>query len=208
MDNLVKQRLLGALILIALAVVFWPIIFVTNGDVGSDVSVPVPPAPPVDMTPLPEPDNAGLRRGQRAVAQGQQVPDVLLPDAGTERVPGDEGSDRAEPAGLAPRATVLPVPGLAEARETLASPAMDADGLPIAYSLQVATMSDRGGAEKLRDDLVAGGYKAYLKRLRRDDKVFFRVLVGPRYSSDELLPVKNTVDDTYRVESLIIRYLP
>jgi DedD protein len=100
------------------------------------------------------------------------------------------------------------VADLNEARSTLESPAMDADGLPIAYSLQVATMADKARAESLRDELVSAGYKGYVKRMRRDDRVLYRVLVGPRYSRDELLPVKGAVDKTWRVESLIIRYLP
>ncbi|EED33119.1 hypothetical protein NOR53_896 [gamma proteobacterium NOR5-3] len=69
-------------------------------------------------------------------------------------------------------------------------------------------MGDKARAESLRDELVSAGYKGYVKRMRRDDRVLYRVLVGPRYSRDELLPVKNAVDKTWRVDSLIIRYLP
>jgi DedD protein len=85
---------------------------------------------------------------------------------------------------------------------------MDADGLPVAFSLQVATMGDKARAEGLRDELVNAGYKGYVKRLRRDDKMLYRVLVGPKYSRDELLPIKTAVDQSWRVESMIIRYLP
>jgi hypothetical protein len=41
------------------------------------------------------------------------------------------------------RADTVTEPDLATARETLTAPAMDADGLPIAFSLQVATMGDK-----------------------------------------------------------------
>lgn len=200
MDNLVKQRLVGALILVALAVVFWPIIFVPGTERGGDLRVVVPQAPPVDLTPLPEPDSLGLRTGQRSTAQGAEVLDVPFPAE-------DESSD-VEPAGLPVSAVTMPVADLDDARNRLESPAMDEDGLPIAYSLQVATMGDKARAESLRDELVSAGYKGYVKRMRRDDRVLYRVLVGPRYSKDELLPVKGAVDKTWRVESLIIRYLP
>lgn len=200
MDNLVKQRLVGALILVALAVVFWPIIFVPGTERVDDLRVVVPQAPPVDLTPLPEPDSLGLRTGQRAAAQGADVQDVPFPDE-------DESPD-VEPARLPASAVTMPAANLDEARDRLESPAMDEDGLPIAYSLQVATMADKARAESLRDELVSAGYKGYVKRMRRDDRVLYRVLVGPRYSKDELLPVKGAVDKTWRVESLIIRYLP
>jgi DedD protein len=97
---------------------------------------------------------------------------------------------------------------LDEARERLTEPAVDEDGLPIAFSLQVATMADRERAELLRDELIAAGYKGYLKRLSRDDRTLYRVLVGPKFQRDELVPVKAAVDETWRVDSLIIRYLP
>ncbi|MEM1402442.1 MAG: SPOR domain-containing protein [Pseudomonadota bacterium] len=196
MDNLVKQRLVGALILVALAVVFWPIIFVPTAQETSDVIVEVPAAPPIDRAPLPEPDNAGLRLGSEAEAQSDLSADVEPP-------PEDEELEK-----LPDRNSVLPTPELEEARESLREPAMDADGLPIAFSLQVATMGDKARAERLRDELVAAGYKGYVKRFRRDEKTLYRVLVGPKYNRNDLVTIKGVVDDRWRVESMIIRYLP
>lgn len=203
MDNLVKQRLVGALILVALGVVFWPIIFVARDGDTRELRVAVPEAPPVDLSPLPAPDSAALRRAPQAQAQAQ----------GAEQGPAPElfDSDPHIPAplpALPARADTQPPVSLEPARETLQAPAIDADGLPIAYALQVATIGERERAETLRDELLKAGYKGYLQRLRRDDRTLYRVLVGPRYQRDDLAPVKEAVDRTWRVESLIIRYLP
>jgi len=199
-DSLVKQRLVGALILAALAVVFWPIIFVQKDPLPDALIVDVPPAPPIDRTPLREPDTAGLRVLGDAQAQADPVPDVEFP--------ASEMDAEADLPGLPPREETVSAVTLDEARETLTKPELDADGLPIAFSLQVATMGNPVRAEALRDELVEAGYKGYLKRLRRDDKVLYRVLVGPKYQRDELLPIKEAVDSAWRVDSLIIRYLP
>lgn len=202
-DSLVKQRLVGALILVALGVVFWPIIFVASDGDTREVRVAVPEAPLVDLSPLPAPDNAGLRRAPQARAQAQGA------EQGPGAMPFDSDPKAPEPLPALPaRADTRPQASLEEARETLQAPAIDADGLPIAYSLQVATIGDRERAETLRDKLLEAGYKGYLQRLRRDDRTLYRVLVGPRYQRDDLLPVKEAVDRTWRVESLIIRYLP
>lgn len=203
MDNLVKQRLVGALILVALGVVFWPIIFVARDGDTRELRVAVPEAPPVDLSPLPVPDSAALRRAPQAQAQAQ----------GAEQGPAPELFDSdphvPEPLPALPaRADTPPPVSLEPARETLQAPAIDADGLPIAYALQVATIAQRERAETLRDELLKAGYKGYLQRLRRDDRTLYRVLVGPRYQRDDLAPVKEAVDRTWRVESLIIRYLP
>ena len=201
MDNLVKQRLVGALILVALGVVFWPIIFVARDGDTRELRVAVPEAPPVDLSPLPTPDSAGLRRAPQAQAQGAE------PGPAPELFDSDPHIPEPLPA-LPARADTQPPVGLEPARETLQAPAIDADGLPIAYALQVATIGQRERAETLRDELLKAGYKGYLQRLRRDDRTLYRVLVGPRYQRDDLAPVKEAVDRTWRVESLIIRYLP
>lgn len=203
MDNLVKQRLVGALILVALGVVFWPIIFVARDGDTRELRVAVPEAPPVDLSPLPAPDSAALRRAPLAQAQAQ----------GSEQGPAPEPLDSDPPLpaplpALPARADTQAPASLEQARETLQAPAIDADGLPIAYALQVATIGERERAETLRDELLKAGYKGYLQRLRRDERTLYRVLVGPRYQRDDLAPVKEAVDRTWRVESLIIRYLP
>lgn len=203
MDNLVKQRLVGALILVALGVVFWPIIFVARDGDTRELRVAVPEAPPVDLSPLPAPDSAALRRAPLAQAQAQ----------GAEQGPAPEPLDSDPPLpaplpALPARADTQAPASLEQARETLQAPAIDADGLPIAYALQVATIGERERAETLRDELLKAGYKGYLQRLRRDERTLYRVLVGPRYQRDDLAPVKEAVDRTWRVESLIIRYLP
>jgi len=196
-DSIVKQRLVGALILLALGVVFWPIIFVPESQQDSPVVVEVPPPPLVDLSPLPEPDNIGLRRGGQAEVQKGASADVAIPEP--------DPTAEATPAPLPEKATVI-----AETPVTapLEKPALDDDGLPIAFTLQVATMADRPRAEALRDELIRAGYKGYVKRLRRDDRVLYRVLVGPRYSRDELAPIKVAVDENWQVDSLIMRYLP
>ena len=203
MDNLVKQRLVGALILVALGVVFWPIIFVARDGDTRELRVAVPEAPPVDLSPLPVPDSAALRRAPQAQAQAQGAEQGPAP----ELFDSDPHAPEPLPA-LPARADTPPPVSLEPARETLQAPAIDADGLPIAYALQVATIAQRERAETLRDELLKAGYKGYLQRLRRDDRTLYRVLVGPRYQRDDLAPVKEAVDRTWRVESLIIRYLP
>ena len=69
MDNILKQRLIGALILVALGVVFWPIIFVEPEGPGGLPGARIPPPPSVDTTPIEPPDTAGLREAPQVAAQ-------------------------------------------------------------------------------------------------------------------------------------------
>ena len=57
MDPLFRQRLVGALVLVALGIVFWPLIFVTPDTREPIVLQPMSQRPVIDQTPIPEPES-------------------------------------------------------------------------------------------------------------------------------------------------------
>ena len=106
MNDILKQRLVGALILLALGVVFWPIIFVEPGDTGPEERASIPPRPVVDTTPVEAPDMAGLTVAPETRAERER-------DAG-EAPAGDAAPARAgrptQDASGAPPETAAPEP--------------------------------------------------------------------------------------------------
>ncbi|MEM6484293.1 MAG: SPOR domain-containing protein [Pseudomonadota bacterium] len=199
MDSQIKQRLVGALILAALATIFWPIIFV-GPQINPEQSVAVTPEPPpVDLSPLPEPDDVGLRATRPSRSEKSQ------PQEFSEELDQVFADD---PPALPQRETAVPPESVDEIRDKLKKPALDADGLPIAFSLQVAALSSQSRAEKLRDDLVAAGYKGYISREKGTNRTLYMVMVGPKFRREELVRVKQVIDDTWSVNSIIVRYLP
>ncbi len=228
MDNILKQRLVGALILLALGIVFWPIIFVAPEEARLREGVMAPPPPAVSREPLPAPSDAGLRGSPPREAAAEQ-PDVTLPQ---DNGPAAQAPDTA-PAGESAAAGVVAEEAAAEesvAEESVAEPApvprptadepyptreqapevaaFDDDGLPVAWVLQVATVSSVDTARKLRDELIDNGDKAFYEPLRRDNGTLYRVYVGPKFERAQLAPVKARVDDRYGVKSLVSRYVP
>lgn len=192
MDTPLKQRLVGALILVALGVVFWPIIFVSPERESPTRPENIPPAPRVDNRPLPSPDSEGLRASpEPAIAAVEEGGDVTLPE---------------EPRGAEPSPAPDPGPVTRDAAPEL--PALDADGIPIAWSLQVATMSSRDKAQQLRDELNHQEMKSYIRPLQRGSGTLYRVYVGPKFERAELETIKQRVDARYGVESLVARYVP
>ena len=61
MNDILKQRLVGALILLALGVVFWPIVFVQPEQKNTAAPQSIPQAPVVSTEPLDEPAQGALR---------------------------------------------------------------------------------------------------------------------------------------------------
>ena len=211
MNDILKQRLVGALILVALGVVFWPIIFVEPGARVEPGQVSTPPRPAVDTSPIEPPRPERWRASTESydeVEEGTATDDELL--AGTEAAPaaapepeqGDNEIAVVEPASAAPTVAVQARTSAPEA------PALDANGVPVAWSLQVATVSSAAKAEELRQQLQSMQEKAYVRKLERGDRDLYRVFVGPKFERAQLEQTRARVDARFGVESLIVRYLP
>jgi DedD protein len=193
-NEILKQRLVGALILIALAVVFWPIIFVEPDESPIPGDMTIPERPHIDISQIPQPDPAQARSSPaleaRSEAAGEQAVAAAEPSAPVaaqqkpvvkQRAPRDEAPER---------------------------PALDAQGLPIAWILQVASVSSPDKAEQIRQRLTGMGYKAYVKTVRHDGKKLLRVYIGPKFERSRLDAIKSEVDKAFSVESLVTRYVP
>ncbi len=208
-----KQRLIGALILVALGVIFWPIIFV---DPPADPVQPmaIPPRPAVDTSPVAQPSAESLRASPERAADAEDVSatepasrsPAARPDDTPEAMIAEPSVDPGSPAVNTASDTGVSVPRTR--LEAPVSPDLDADGVPIAWILQVATVSSESKAEALRSSLLAVDEKAYVKRVRRGGKSLYRVYVGPKFERSRLESLKPRVDAEFKVESLIVRYLP
>ncbi len=217
MNEILKQRLVGALILIALGVVFWPVIFVEPVDKPLGEAAQVPVRPTIDTTPIDTPGRGGLRSsptwqaGEEAAGEAKKeseaVPakelDLAVIDSQVEKAPVPQ-----KPV-VESKPVLPPVTKQAKTRtEAPAKPAIDADGVPIGWILQVASVSSSAKAEELRAGLVDMGYKAYVKKIKRENGVLLRVYVGPKFERARLETMQPKVDAQFKVKSMVRRYIP
>ncbi|MEE4204120.1 MAG: SPOR domain-containing protein [Halieaceae bacterium] len=206
MEPIVKQRLVGALVLLALGVVFWPIIFVEAPEPEMLPAESMPPRPAVDTSPLEVPE---VPR-ERISAQLPKLPD----QADAQRA-ADTATELAEPPEDAVEPETL-MSGLPEADELEplatreqppAEPVLDEQGLGVAWVLQVATVSSETRAQALLARLGDKGYKAFIKPIKRDKRSLYRVQIGPKVERARLEKIKAVIDPELRVESAILRYV-
>lgn len=216
MNDILKQRLVGALILVALGVVFWPIIFVEPGSQPAEEQRRMPPRPQVDSSPIEPPDQVGLRP-TIAVSARQDIAEVEVAEPETQPEPAPESLPSALPQAGTDPAPSAPVPVAAEPVKPAAVPtrstapeklALDKQGLPIAWILQVASVSSADKAEQLRQQLLAKDRKAYTRKIRSNGKELYRVYVGPKFERAQLDRLKTDIDGEFGVSSLIVRYVP
>jgi DedD protein len=207
-NDILKQRLVGALILVALGVVFWPIIFVEPGERSGMEQGRIPPPPVIDTTPIEAPEQGELRGSPEwEPATIEEEGDAVVEE--WSEMPAEEAAPPRDTA-PSPAVPVDTVPAeQARSREVAPEkPVLDSKGVPVAWILQVASVSSRSKAEELRDRLLAMQEKAYVKQLKRGDKEFYRVYIGPNFERAQLEKIQGGIDSRFGVKSMIVRYVP
>jgi DedD protein len=190
-----KQRLVGALILVALGVIFWPIIFVQPTEQPEQDMPAIPPRPVVGEEPVPAPQLDNLRQSRPIAAA--QAPEPVQPVRDDVVIPDVADTPRAKQS--------APVVRREEAPEPLA---IDEDGVPLAWILQVVTVSSADKADEIRGRLQAMDHKAYVKKVVRNGDTLYRVYVGPKFERAKLEQLQSDIDSAFGVSSIVVRYLP
>lgn len=200
MDPLLRQRLVGTLVLVSLGVVFWPLIFVTPDTREPMVLQPMSQRPVIDRTPIPEPESY-----ESSVAPN--LPDLPKNPSQVQEVADIQTQTDAEADSLAAlpdsESVTAPQPRLLPPSDDAI---VDDQGLPIFYVLQVATVGSAVRADELVKGLQSRGYKAFSSRYVRVDEELFRIQVGPNAERAPLMRLKPEIDAVLEVDSQILRY--
>ncbi len=178
MDNHLKQRLVGAVVLVALAVIFIPMLLegpdrTLVPDMG-EMPEPEVLAPELPLEPFPPGDEPGpALRAIVSDAVAPPVDDKAEPDAAPAASPEAATAAAAE---SAPPAVEQPAPAATPAPATASSaPPAVVD----AWVVQVVSLSSKANALALRDKLRKGGFATQVEEARIEGKTRYRVRVGP-----------------------------
>ena len=200
MDPLLRQRLVGTLVLVALGIVFWPLIFVTPEPREPIVLQPMSQRPAIDQTPIPEPESYESSVAPQLPERPENPPPVQEAADIQTQTDADGGALAALPDS---DSVAAPQPRVAPPSE---DPLIDEQGLAIFYVLQVATVGSASRANELVEGLQARGYKAFSTQYVRVDDELFRVQIGPNAERAPLTRIKPEIDAVLKVDSQILRY--
>lgn len=182
-----KRRVVGTIVLLALALIILPQLFDGEGSYQPQVQSRIPERPIITLLPEPQqvrPAMVGDSQSPSVTAKAQD--ESTEPSMPTGRAVSDNASEPAEvssEARLEASATTV-------SSETASRPTLNASGLPEGWVVQLGTFGDIDNASKLLADLLAEGYKAYERRSVRDAREMSTILVGPvidRAEADRLL---------------------
>ena len=220
LDKVVKQRMVGALVLVALAVIFLPMLFSREDEMRQvRVDAPAAPAAPsmpevqVEPVSVPEPQvlpeeapvvvdesTAPVQAPNAPITPSPAVVPVPLPS------PTPAAAVAAKPA-TPPAAEVKPQATSAATVATAAKPAagkIDANGLPISWSVQLASLSSSDGAQKLQKTLRSQGYNAYIRSVDGMNRVF----VGPLIERAEADRLRDQLNRQHKLNGFVVRFQP
>lgn len=188
-----KQRLVGFIVLGALAVIFWPIVFVSP-EPEQELMLPVfemPERPDLLMSERQEPIIERVERTRLPVIERSAVPEDEIIDPAITDPEGELVSADNEPSGQ---------PSSRQRAE------FDEQGLPVSWELQVATFSTRKRAEEVAQQLRNKGHKAYVSPVTIRARPLYRVRIGPNLQRQRLIDIQPDIDAFFGVESTIIKF--
>ena len=199
MDRQLQQRVVGAAVLVALGVIFIPIIL-DNG--ALDTRVPnvsdIPPAPQGEgesdytsrVIPLSEEAISDL--------EARTVQPVTVPEIDT---PSDDDQPVED--------TVTPTTALAsdvEDGDGLAS----ADASPrtgvVAWTVQLGSFANDENAKRLIEKLREAGFPAYLERRVEGAGTAFKVRVGPEIRREDAEKLRANLENKFALKGMLLRY--
>ncbi|MFT0518405.1 SPOR domain-containing protein [Pseudomonas faucium] len=217
LDKGMKQRMVGALVLVALAVIFLPMLF-TREDEMRQVRVEAPQAPAmpslpevkVDPVAVPEPQPLPEEPQQPPVVVNESNAPVATPSQPITPSPQTQAQVQPKPQTPVPtpapaaKAETRPAATSAPAATASAPSKIDANGLPVSWSIQLASLSNRAGAESLQKTLRSQGYNAYI----RSAGGLNRVYVGPLIERSEAERLRDVINRQQNLKGIVVRFQP
>jgi DedD protein len=190
MEETLKARLIGAVVLVALAVLLIPELLSGRKPAGPAVDEGAGPRGTRSFTiELGQPAGPGARS---VVTPAAPAPAAIEPDAAPVAAAGAKPPAElpAEPPAEPPATPtgVATVPATAQRTESPPPASSTAGG---GWAVQVGAFGSAETARKLTQDLGGAGYRAFVSPVSRAGKTLYRVRVGPvadRAGAEQLVP--------------------
>lgn len=190
MDPRLKQRLVGASVLVALAVIFLPELLRSPGEgtmSSVELEIPPPPEPSTNLKLPPPPSSPAAD------------PSPALPRRDADEEPRDAPATTAEEAPGQSAANAQPAP---TPRAIPMEVAPDLAG----WVVQVGSFTDPENAERLQARLRGGGFAAFTESVESDGRTWRRVRVGPELSRADAERLQSQLESRFGIDGLVRKH--
>jgi DedD protein len=199
MEQNIKNRLVGIIVVFALAVIFLPMILDGSGVRKEKFEVVIPPLPEVESNP--EFDSKIVELNTRV----QAVPE--LDQRFVDEVSSDNQVKRKEIADEAVAATETKTGTAAAEQPRQEAPAAASKSGGDSFVLQVGSFQDRGKALAQRDKLRKSNIAAvFIEQFEVKDKPSYRVRLGPFINRQQARVAQNKIKAKHDIDGIIMKY--
>ncbi len=201
MNEPLKTRLVGAAVLLIAGGLLWPLLFnFDESRAPESLSLELPDATQAAADVVSSNDDfssqsrelSGVDAG--AASQAKPEPAVEAPEQRAEK---SQAADSQESAGSRDET----VARLGESRV----PALDNNGIPVAYVVQVGTFGRWENADSFRNALIKSSLKAFTRPETSSQPGPYRVLVGPLLTLDEAKETSDEIRRKHKINDTFIR---
>lgn len=204
METTLKQRLIGAAVIIALAVIFVPMILDGSGRQDSvALNMEIPPEPTFtfdsdlpdtesldELAPMPisEKPNAVVEIAEEPVSQE------------AEKIKSVETENKT----IVSTSTQITKPTVVEATEN----SIETNPALTAWAIQVAAFGEKGKALALQEKLLASDLSAFTERFGNNDKSVYRVKVGPELKRESAEKLRDKIEKEHGLKGSFVTKHP
>lgn len=205
MDGL-KQRVIGALVLISLVVIFVPMLFDEPHSERTSSTIKLPEEPPfpeveAPRTPTSETPAYRIEEPDLPVQAAEPAEPVQAPSTVAEStrepepVQAPESNSKIQPQTQS-QAEPEPKPEPADSVEYARS-------LEGAWVVQLGSFGSADNARRLRENVREKGYSSHLQEITRGDQTLTRVFSGPFAEKAEAERAKQVLDKAFGLNALV-----
>lgn len=200
-----KHRIVGAVVLVALGVIFIPMILSTDSEFTiSETNIPAKPAALEQLAEMKSPEPAKVQPAPVLDAEMVDEKTPAGPDAVTNAA-GSEGTSAPAATQSGSKQTVTksePKP------DTSAEVNKAAQTNARAWVVQVASFSERDKAMKLRDRLRKAKYPSFVESVAAKKSTLYRVRVGPVVEREHADNMQKKIAKDFKLPDALVMAYP
>jgi len=199
MEQKLKERLVGAAVLVAIAVIFIPIILNDSPEIESISGSNIPEKPETTFNsriiPVIENDKKALLNTVESESIGsEEIQDNNEQDIVAEKVVSDHDKITDD---------------ISVEREAIIDEVKDEVKVDVglsAWIVQLGSFIEEDNAQSLNEKLRKAGYPAFVEPLKKNGKISYRVRVGPEIRRSEADLLLKNLKDKMKLDGIVVTY--
>lgn len=219
MNQNIRQRMTGTIVLAITALILLPVIFDGQGSyqLPLQTDIPARPVQPEAARSMPQrpvitADTDAIRIRPEST---EAVPVAATAADGTDvsSATSSETSSETSVTAVTAVAADTPEPAVTQSAQPATpvvaqpvAPALDARGLPEAWSVRLGSFSNASNASNLVSNLQQAGHRAYSRQVNSSQGVLTAVFVGPLVDRAAAQTLMESLRVDFQLNGLIVRY--